>query len=35
LALTHFSLISAACNLDRYLDGGSSTDEGQISSKPE
>jgi len=35
LALTHFSLISAACNLDRYLDGGSSGDGGQVSRKPE
>ena len=35
LALTHFSLISAACNLDRYLDGGSSVDESQVSRKPE
>jgi GH15 family glucan-1,4-alpha-glucosidase len=35
LALTHFSLISAACNLDRYLDGGSSVDESQVSRRPE
>jgi GH15 family glucan-1,4-alpha-glucosidase len=35
LALTHFSLISAACNLDRYLDGGSSTSSGPISRTPD
>ncbi len=35
LALTHFSLISAACNLDRYLDGSASVDDSQVSRKPE
>src|ERR1700730_11627416 len=35
LALTHFSLISAACNLDRYLDGASGTSSGPTSRAPE